>query len=361
MAIRQCEVCGLPHGLHYVQLLWQNEAPTTHELCDSCWRGMRWRRPMAGLMQVVGGIATFFTGIAAATLIAAYFVSDVKRSEREQIAMAALAATVVTLVSLTAALRAAHVRVPAPLRNGHRPKHFLKAQFLGDTPGEAARTVAQIAADVEAYEQAIINSIESGESVYRLARLCGGLPSAITTFAAYQSQKFKAPSERTVCCTCNSARELRLVEWTWISPPGGDRTNLSSISILLLLVGHIHFTTHKAIRFQTYHVFCQRCMRAAWKKHATTKSVYVPFAAIMLLIGFIVALCGLSVGLMEKNSSISNQAFIGGAVGIAVLAAAIWLNIVVRRKRVPPPLKTLDRTPFKAEKMRKIADLPDAI
>ena len=69
---------------------------------------------------------------------------------------------------------------------------------------------------------------------------------------------------------------------------------------------------------------------------------------------------GLFLGLVQRNREMSRQGYIVMAGGI--LAAAMFYGLLgaLRRRRVPPALRTIDRTPINPKGFRAVFEIPEA-
>lgn len=351
-SMRPCAVCGVAAGsdLHVVRLWWRRAGVTRCEMCSGCWRTLLLRRGVAALMFFFGCLLTFGAGIAAVIFISQIFAG--RERDRAWFTRWGSLCAIVTIVSLAAALLAAKVRVPAPLRAGRKARHLVRFQRLGD-----AATITSVAPetdDVPAnFEAAVIRSIEAGDSIYTLAGICGTLPDAIKTFADYMELKY-APQQATPnCIVCNAGNEdeLKLTEWTWQSPASGDRTSTPTISALMLLSGHIHIGSHKQIRCQTYHAFCRACVRRSRNARYLASALTLPIG-LFLVVAFIAMFGGITVGMMQKNRDDRFTGWLVAMGGAGAIALAIWLFKMIGRRRIPEPLRPICRTPFSFKSMR---------
>jgi hypothetical protein len=351
---RQCSTCGGMAGLQIVRLLWRGHEPIDCWLCYGCWSALRRRRVLAVTLRALGAVVGVAAALVAAFAIPGYFVLRANPSERQQMLLVGLVAAGAALAGLVAVLRAAAIRLPAPLRFGRRPGAYLFALPLGQSPQQADVTLRQQQRADQVQADEIARCIESGQTNYRLARLCGSLPAALATFAGYQTARHGPAQTTADCCVCGRRDDLRLAEWTWESPPGGERTATPLITVLLLLAGHLHFSTGKRERFVTYHRFCRACLRRAHWRRRLQGLVLAPAAMLLIVAGGLGMLVGVTVALGQRNRDMSRQGWWLVIPAVVLLLLGIVLLRYFRARRVPLPLRGIDRAPFHPRAVRVV-------
>jgi len=357
---QSCEVCERACDVQLIELRWKSEASEIRAVCGTCWRSMRRGTVFSFLIQVVGPIIVSFAGLTLIVFLALLLTARASQVEHRQFELLGGAAAVVTIVAVAITRAAPRLRVPPALRADRKPRQFLGGKWLGDTPDQAAQALVQKEGQAGRREDAIISAIEGGATLYTIARFFRSLPAALEMYGAYQSNKHGAQDRAEECCECGVTDELRLVAWTWVAPPRGDRTNTAWVTIPLLFAGHIHGSFAPKIKFVTHHVLCRRCLRAAVNRKATHSGIYKPATFIGLFAGGVLALAGLVCGVAQRNRELSRDGYIILIVGVAVTVISLALMRVERNTRVPKSLRAIGRVPFNTGSLRVVNDLPNA-
>jgi hypothetical protein len=367
---RTCALCGLADTamgeLRVVEMYWRQAGVSTCEMCGACWRSLWVRRVVGGLMYRGGAFLAVAGGFAAFLLVAGMLAG--RERDRAWYIYWATVATVAMVVSIVAVVFGGNVRVPAALREGRKARHLVRFSRL-PTGASADEPLARSAAPAEptstaSFGDAVVRCIEGGASVYALADLCGTLPQAVRTFAEYEAAKHAPQNAGERCLGCSatvehSATDLRLTEWTWQSPADGNRTSTPGIALLMAFTGHVHLSGGKPVVCRTYHTFCWRCVRRARGARLLASALTLPLG-LLLVVTFLIAAAGMTLGLMEKQRDGRLIGWLICAGGCAATAGVAWLFHVVNKRRVPPALREIARPPFALKSVTTVGPLFEA-